>query len=67
MGATHIWNTRPAGAAGYIINNVAGWVAPIHPRHLEVSNILWVDEHVSATNQIIGIHASDDKWDLDKL
>jgi len=65
VGETHVWNTRPAGAAGYIINNKAGWAAPIHPRHLDAGNILWVDGHVSGTSQMILIHATNDKWDLE--
>ena len=64
-GETHVWNNRPAGAAGYIINNKASWAAPIGARHLEAGNILWVDGHVSATTQMIQIHATNDKWDLE--
>ena len=62
-GDEHVWNNRTP--AGYIINNKASWAGPIGPRHLKSGNILWVDGHVSATSQMVQIHATNDKWDLE--
>ena len=62
-GDYHPWKNR--AVAGYMISNKAANPGPISGRHLGTANILWVDGHVTVLRDIIDIHLTDDKWDIE--